>query len=430
MPAGPLAGRLLNPEPQSLTTGAPKRRLGVLVTHPIQYYSPWFSYLAKKLDLVVYYTHRQTSEDHAKTDLGVAFDWDRDLLSGYKHNWLQNRGYHREYSRFLRHDTPGIREIVGRSEFDAFLIFGWYYLSAWQTALACRKNGIPVIMRGDSHLRMKRGRLKLTAKSVIYPKLLAQFDAHLFVGTRNREYLKRYGVEDHKLFFAPHFVDTEFFRQASNRSRLNGDRERIRRELGIPQDSFLFCFVGSLIPRKSPQTLLKALTELLETTNEKRVYALFIGDGSSKRKLLELSSRCSQHTRFLGFLNQSDLPKYYQCCDALVLPSTEESWGLVVNEAMACGIPAIVSEHVGCVPDLIDDRLTGFSFPAGDVAALKDRMLRIIALQDNERARVESALSRKTDQFSMSCATNGLLEAIQESKAARFIGSPAVADCK
>ena len=120
----------------------------------------------------------------------------------------------------------------------------------------------------------------------------------------------------------------------------------------------------------------------------------------------------------------------YQCCDALVLPSTEESWGLVVNEAMACGIPAIVSEHVGCVPDLIDDRLTGFSFPAGDVAALKDRMLRIIALQDNERARVESALSRKTDQFSMSCATNGLLEAIQESKAARFIGSPAVADCK
>lgn len=399
------------------------------MTHPIQYYAPWFAYLGERLDLTVYYTHRQTSDDHARSDFGVAFEWDRDLLSGYEYDWLNNRGNDRRQLRFFRHDTPEISKIIEAGRFDTFLIFGWYYLSAWQAALACRKNHIPVLMRGDSHLRMKRRWLKLAIKRLVYPKLLQTFDGHLYVGSRNLEYLKAYGIQDHRLFFSPHFVDAEFFGKTSARNKSDGDRERIRHSLNIPENAFIFCFVGSLIPRKSPGILLESLKLLLSDFRLKNVYVLFAGDGVLRETLQQLSEDVSQHVRFLGFVNQSELPNYYRCSDALVLPSVEESWGLVVNEAIACGIPVIVSDAVGCAPDLVDNRLTGFSFPTGEVSALRDRMVQVMDMLNRCPGEVKNALSEKSSEYSMACATSGLFAAIEALKRDRIMATRTMVDC-
>ncbi|MGH7885892.1 MAG: glycosyltransferase family 1 protein, partial [Thermodesulfobacteriota bacterium] len=186
-------------------------RLGILLTHPIQYYSPWFKHLDKKVDLEVFYAFKQSPKGQADAGFGVEFSWDIDLLDGYKFTWLNNISKKPELSSFFGCDTPEIYKIIRSKKFDAFIVFGWNYKSAIQAVIACKKNKIPVFMRGDSHLLSNRSRLKKILKYLPYRILLPRVN-HLYVGKLNKEYLTHYGVPESKLFFVPHFVDNEYFK--------------------------------------------------------------------------------------------------------------------------------------------------------------------------------------------------------------------------
>jgi len=389
------------------------KRLGILTTHPIQYHSPWFAHLASQVDLTVYYVHNQTKEDHGKSDFGVEFEWDRDLLSGYDHRWLNNIATHHERLSFFRFDTPEISEIIRRGRFDAFLVFGWNYKSAWQAFGACRRSRVPVFMRGDSHGRRPATWWKKLAKRMIYPRLLPRFDAHLYVGVRNRDYLLGYGVAEDRLYFSPHFVDAEYFRHASTEAAAKGgSKEEVLLELGIPDDAFVFAFVGTLIPRKRPDIFISAIRRYLEQCDSDNVFAVVVGDGTLRSSLEESSRGLRDRVRFAGFINQSEMPSFYSCVDVIVLPSIYESWGLVVNEAAACGVPAIVSSNVGCCPDLIDERFTGFSFPPEDTDELLTAMGRAYVLCTQDQDLMQAALAKKSNDYSVARATEGLFDAM------------------
>lgn len=263
-------------------------------------------------------------------------------------------------------------------------------------------------MRGDSHLETTRSVLTSVAKYVPYRAFLPRIDAHLHVGQRNKEYLKHYGIREDQMFFSPHFVDSEFFRERADTANRNGGAAALRAELGIDANAFVCLFVGKLLPIKRPADLVQAI-ERLAIAHGKQTHAVFVGDGPLRPQL----ETANKQIHLVGFRNQTELPKWYQSANVLVLPSTAETWGLVVNEAQACGLPAIVSNGVGCAPDLIDECETGFTFQPGDVDALSKLIAKARDLWITEPMRVTAALKKKVAAYSIEAATRGLEAAIQ-----------------
>jgi glycosyltransferase involved in cell wall biosynthesis len=416
-------------------------RLGILTSHPIQYQAPWFRGLAKEVDLEVFFSHRQSAVEQGKAGFGKAFQWDVDLLSGYKHRFLTNVARNPGVNHFWGCDTPGVWELVlgnaakrrgiepsvdptsgcaargvesesrqGR-RFDAFVVTGWHLMSYWQAVRGCHRADVPVLVRGDSQLNTPRSWVKRWGKEFVYRILMRQFDGFLVVGQRNREYLSHYGVKKERMFFTPHFVDNEWFaaRAAQHRER----RAAIRRPWGASEQTLVVLFVGKFIPKKRPRDILLALAILIEQRSIIDAVAVFVGAGELERPLRDEASLLGVQACFEGFKNQSELPACYVAADVLVLPSDGgETWGLVVNEAMACGLPAIVSDAVGCSPDLIQQGQTGFTFPMGDVQALRGR-LQLFAAKLREGEDFQRALAKKLQTYSVDAAVQATVDAVR-----------------
>lgn len=388
--------------------GAPRllieMRLGILTSHPIQYQVPWFRALARELDVHVYFAHRQSAAEQAAAGYGVAFEWDIDLLEGYEHTFLRNVSAEPNVYSLAGCDTPEIADIVRASHFDAFLLTGWYLKSYLQALRACKRADIPLLVRADSHLGTPRSRLKRIIKPLGYRLLLGAFDACLYVGARSREYFAHYGVPPERLFHAPHFVDNAWFAARAADARLR--REEVRRENGLSRTAAVGLFVGRLIESKRPFDFLRAVAKV---SPERPVHLAFVGAGPLESQIVSSARELGVDARVLGFRNQSELPAIYAACDFLLLGS-EETWGLVVNEAMACGLPAIVSATAGCAPDLIDEGETGYTYPIGDVAALAAAIEALLPRLGSDQ--VSQALITKLRTYSCERGVEGTLEAV------------------
>jgi glycosyltransferase involved in cell wall biosynthesis len=224
--------------------------------------------------------------------------------------------------------------------------------------------------------------------------MIRRFDGYLYVGQRSRAYFERYGAPPSRLFFAPHCVDNDAFGGALRPPRAVGARRRL-------------LFAGKLIERKHPADLIRAAA-LLQGQGAK-VEVAFAGSGELEAELRRTAAEVGVPAVFHGFVNQSELPATYAAADALVLPSdARETWGLVVNEAMACGLPAVVSDVVGCGPDLIDEGLTGAVFPFGDVAGCAQAIERVLAF---DPARSRAAISAKMAVYSPERTARGIMDA-------------------
>lgn len=378
-----------------------KRRIGFLISHPIQYYTPIFRELAKRCDLTVFFAHKQDAAQQARAGYGVAFDWDVDLLSGYESQFLKNVARLPSTQTFAGCNTPEIADRISAGRFDAFVVPGWSLRSYWQAVRACRRARVPVMVRGDSQLAGQRRGAVGRVKGVVFPHMLKQFDACLYVGQRNREYLEHYGVPADRLFFSPHCVDNDAFRRASDEARAveeQGSAAGSRRRV---------LFVGRLVDSKRPMDVVQAAARLV--ADGRPVDLVIAGAGELQGRMEEAARAGGVDARFLGFVNQSKLPAVYASSDAVVLPSIAiETWGLVVNEAMACGVPAVVSDAVGCGPDMIQPGVTGAVSPLGDIPALATAIDSVLAL---DPATVRRALAERMEIYSPARAADGVLEA-------------------
>lgn len=370
-------------------------RIGFLVSHPIQYYAPIFRALARRCDLTVFFAHRQTAEGQAKAGYGVTFQWDVDLLSGYDSRYLTNVSRQPSTDVFAGCDTPEIAQEIEQGHFDAFLVPGWGLKSYLQAARACRRARVPVLVRGDSQLASQRGGALRMAKALAFPLFLRRFDGFLYVGQRNREYLQHYGVRSDRLFFSPHCIDNEAFHIGSEAARSQSPRD--------PNRLARLLFVGKLVDSKRPFDLLAAAARI----QGRRVEVAFAGAGEAEARLKQAAAAAGVPAVFHGFVNQSELPAVYTAADVIVSPSVE-TWGLVVNEAMACGLPAVVSDAVGCGPDLIEEGATGAVFPLGDMAGFARAIERVLDLDPSSR---RAAISAKMAVYSPERTAQGIMDA-------------------
>jgi glycosyltransferase involved in cell wall biosynthesis len=216
------------------------------------------------------------------------------------------------------------------------------------------------------------------------------------------------------VFLAPHFVDNRRFRDTGNQCR--EEARAWRRQLGIPDGAVVFGFVGKFEKKKRPGDFLQASKDLSPSVLPgvtPRAVMLFVGSGSELPGLAaQAGTRIGRDVLFVPFQNQSEMPRVYSAIDALVLPSGAESWGLCVNEAMNLGVPAIVSDVVGCGPDLVIPGATGWVFRSGDLADLRKALMAAINRTPEQKAAMAMATQEHVAAYSVEAATAGLREAL------------------
>lgn len=376
-------------------------RLAVVTSHPIQYQAPLFRALAEVVDLEVFFCHRSTPADQASAGFDVEFEWDVDLTVGYPSQFVRNVARRPGTGNFTGCDTPSIGDHLRRGRFDALLVMGWHLKCYWQAIASAKGAGIPVLVRGDSHLDTPRSTLKRLLKESVYPRALRVFDAALYVGQRSRKYWQHYHYPDAQMFFSPHCVDTRWFA-----ARATSDAgANLRAAMGIGAGERLVLFAGKLINVKKPFDLVRATA--LVAHDLRNVGLLIAGSGPLNAEVAAMSKAAGVKLHSLGFCNQTEMPGVYAAADVLVLPSAHETWGLVASEALACGLPVIVSDACGCVPDLAGDGKAGSVFPVGDVQALSDALRRTLSAPPPREQILGLA-----EEYSVAAAVRGVDEAL------------------
>ena len=379
----------------------PRPRLLIATSHPIQYQTPLFRAIQQQGDVaaeVLFLTIPDSQQQGV--GFGVPFQWDQPLLEGYR--WRQaasQRGsgdleragglWLSDPFRELRWAPAGLRP-------DAVLITGWQCRGMLQLLLAARLHRLPVLLRIESNNLSRRSWLA----RLWHRLLVQQAFACLSIGSANTAFYRSLGVPTQRLIPAPYFVDNGFFAERSSIARQQ--RHELRRRWAIPLESFCFLFAGKLQQKKRPLVLLAALHQLLSSSDPPAVHLLIVGSGELERVCRQQVEFQRLPVTFAGFLNQGEIPEAYAAADALVLPSDSgETWGLVVNEAMACGLPAIVSDQVGSGPDLVDHGRTGLVFPLDQVSALAACMAQMASAPAKSLAMGAAARERVCQKYTV-----------------------------
>ncbi|PID92043.1 MAG: glycosyl transferase family 1 [Bacteroidetes bacterium] len=369
-------------------------RLAIISTHPIQYNAPLFRKLAAEpwLQLKVFYTWSQRrDEDRYDKDFGKEISWDIPLLEGYDYTFVPNHAKHPGNKGFKGIVCPSLIDEIRQWEASHLLVYGWNF-QAHLGAMRYFKGRIPVIFRGDSTLLDEQPGIKQTLRRRLLKWVYRKTDYALYVGQANKQYFLAHGLKEKQLYFAPHAIDNQRFLE--NDAARRQEALDMRRELGIEDEEKLLLFVGKLESKKNPGILIDA-------GNPARL--VFVGKGKLEQ---ELKARAAAQKRihFMDFQNQSRMPAIYRMADVLCLPSSGpgETWGLAINEAMACGIKCVISDKCGCAPDL--GQFPGNQvFRSGSIPDLREKLA--LALQNSHP---------DNDAFLKSYAYVKVLEPIKE----------------
>jgi glycosyltransferase involved in cell wall biosynthesis len=277
---------------------------------------------------------------------------------------------------------------------DVLWIQGWQVAAYWQAVFEARHAGIEVWLRGETNARSNAGGIGRQFKRRLLRELLHRVDRLLYIGEANRQFYLKQGIGKERLAAAPYCVDNSRFAAAAAAAR--PERHRIREEWVIPTEAFCFLFAGKFIAKKRPFDLIEAARRLQCILQGKKIHLLWVGTGELGEELRQAchtgfdaergergnasNGRNVPNASFVGFLNQSEMSRAYVAADCLVLPSdAKETWGLVVNEAMASGLPCIVSNACGCAEDLVEPIRSDLCYPMGDIIALQRAMADAIA---------------------------------------------------
>lgn len=286
----------------------------------------------------------------------------------------------------------GIGKALERAAPEVIVCGGYNYLASWRAAAWARKHRVPFVLWSESTSRDIRDGRRL----VEYAKarFLERSDGFLVPGLSARNYLLEMGVHESKIYRAPNAVDNAFFAERSRRARQNADE--IRHRFALP-DRYFLC-AGRLVREKGVFDLVRAY-ERLSPEVQGDIGLVLVGDGSARSQLEALAAAVPDRIRIMAFLHREELASVYALADALVFPTHSDPWGLVVNEAMACGLPILASEVAGCVADLVENGGNGFVLPPRDIEKWSGAM-RAIATGPELRRMMSRSSESKIQEFS------------------------------
>lgn len=386
-------------------------RLAVVNSHPIQYFAPLYAYLNRDPSLEI--TALYCSDFSLRGAIDPGFEqvvaWDVDLLSGYRHMFMGEKAKQRTPAGFWSLVCPPVWREIRDGQYDAVLLYGYSYAVNILALLAAKSRGLPVLMRSETHLGLRRARLRRWIRDTALSLAYRFVDGFLAIGTANRAYYRALDVPDEKIFNVPYTVDNDRFVSIAHLASKR--RHEIRMEYGLPVGGLIVLFASKFIRRKHPDDVIHAMARLRDKGYSAVLF--MVGTGEMDSELRDLTRSLSMsNVVFGGFVNQADLPKVYAASDVFVLPAENEPWGLIVNEVMCAGIPVVVSDEVGCVADLVKDGVNGFHMKAGDVDSLVSGLERLLA-DKTMRERMGAANLSVMSRWSYEQCRQGIIAALR-----------------
>ena len=352
-------------------------RITFLVERPTQFEAPFYRFASADPahELRVLFTAPDMAEAVLDPELGRKVSWGIDLLGGYPWEVAPPQGRARWLAQRLRPDRC-----------DLLIVNGYTQRLYLLAAAVAKRAGVPTALRLDSVL-WDASPVRTLAKRLLFATWMKRmYDLFFGVGSLTLDYLRSYGIPEERRAIFSYAVDVDDFRR---RSRLSPEERAGRRErLGVPADGKVVLSLAKLNGREAPWDLLRAFSRL----DREDVWLVLAGDGPERSAL---EREAEPRVRFPGYVPYPELPALYAAADLFVHPAREERWGVSVQEALACGLPVVASSRVGAAFDLIEPGSNGFTYPAGDDAALAVRLSQALALPpERVRSRSGEVLSR------------------------------------
>ncbi|GAC1655995.1 MAG: hypothetical protein NVS9B15_16980 [Acidobacteriaceae bacterium] len=375
-------------------------RLAYLVSHPIQYQAPLLRRIAQEsdIDLTVLFGSDHSVRGYKDEGFGVGVKWDVPLLGGYRHVFLPRLRDNDVVSPTSPINRGIVSQLSGRYDeppMDVLWVHGYASVNALHGMIAAKALGIPVLLRAESWLRDRgRSSFKLALKNLFFSDLRHLVSGVLPIGSLNAQYWRNYFGHEIPQFPMPYAVDNHYF---AERARLaSTHRAELQRELSLDPTRPVILFASKLQGRKHCDHLIAAYVRLSRSGGtEPNPYLVIVGDGEERAALERQAADTGfDSIRFCGFRNQSELPRFFDLASVFVLPSRHEPWGLIVNEVMTARRPVVVTDDVGCAPDLIQNGVNGNIYPFGDIDALTAILRTILETPGRAEEMGENAAQR------------------------------------
>ena len=361
-----------------------KPKLTFFLSHPIQYISPLLQELAKNVDLDVYYYSDLNVIGGFDKGFGQSIKWDIPLLEGYKSNFLRNFSINNSMNTQIGDAiNPGVLKVLWKTKSTIVVVNSWTYFSDLLVIFTAWIFGKKVWLRAENPLNqelLKKGwkqKIKYYFLNYFVFKIFVQ--KFLYIGSENKKFFHYFSVKDSHLIFTPYAVDNEKFKKAYEENKLN--KNNLKKELGISATGKVIMYSGKYIEKKRPLDLLKAF----ELLNDSEFNLVLMGEGPLRNELENyIVKQQLKNVILTGFINQSEISKYYSIADVFVMCSgIGETWGLSANEAMNFKLPLILSDTTGSSYDLVISGKNGFIYKEGDIESLSNCLKKIFSNKFN-----------------------------------------------
>ena len=382
--------------------------MALIVSHPIQYYAPLYRRIAARgdIELKVFFTWHVATQPLPDHGFKRELKWDVPLTEGYDFELVRNISSSPGTHHFWGLRNPELVSRVMMWRPDAVHITGYAFASHLRAIREFHNRGVPVLFRGDSHLLDQRRGIRWGIKRLLLGYVYRQVDACLYVGKCNYDYYRKLGVPDSRLFFCPHSIEVERFSEPNE--ALEERAKNWRRELKIPPEAAVLLFAGKFEQKKRPVELMRAVAQ----AEDLNLVLIMVGNGVLEKEVNNLAAQFPNKFRVLPFQNQSMMPVVYRLADIFTLPSAyDETWGLAVNEASASGRRVLISDKVGCAPDLVKSSQDGEVFATDDWGDFEAKLRRLLS-----RPSDPNQLRERAKAFDIPATESSLLAALAETQ--------------
>lgn len=387
----------------------------IFATHPIQYQVPlWQKMAADGINFEVWYFTDFGIKNSYDVQFGKSFSWDLPMLEGYQYRFLKvndNAAPNKGYRGIILKDN--VKEQLKSVNATHVYINGWQVFAYWQCLWIAKSLGLKIIFKGESNDLKPEISWKWPLKKLLLSQFFKRVNYFLYIGQANKRLYLKHGITIDKLLPGLYCVDNDRFYEET--LLLKDQRQAIRNTWGVDEAAFCILFSGKFISKKRPLDIIKAVEQLQQ---KNKIHLIFVGDGQLYHEIKENSNivydkengivdekpQLEVKVSIIGFLNQSEIPRAYAIADCLVLPSNYgETWGLVVNEAMAAGVPVIVSDQCGSAEDLVKPINPALVYETGNIQKLSKSISSLMKTpMDRE------VILKRVSQYSYSSTINSV----------------------